>query len=177
MKVNATTAVAGSTITVTFTQPATLIIGFLLYAEYQRDLTIQGTFNLNNAVPAGFAKYLNASYVPCPAGSNPNGAITHSNNNCDYALMVYQYTSDINLPGLYYFRSIVTVDGNYIPDARADWFIITPILVNFTNPAGFTGFPVTATTTATHSAASILSSSQIASIILGVVLSVLCVFI
>jgi len=93
--------------------------------------------------------------------------------------MVYQYTSDINLPGLYYFRSIVTVDGNYLPDARADWFIITPILVNFTNPAGFTGFPVTAaatTATATHSAASILSGSQIASVILGVVLSVLCVF-
>jgi len=184
MKANTTTAVAGSTITITFTQPATLIIGFYVIAEYQRDLTIQGAFNLNNAIPAGYAMYLNASFNPCPAGSNPKGAITHSNVNCDYALMVFEYKSDINLPGNYIFRSMVVVDGNYVPDARMDWFVITPVAVTFTNPPGFTGFPTTAapptvaptvapTTAAVAAAATALTAQQIAGVIIGVVLGVL----
>jgi len=183
MTANATTAVAGSTITITYVQPALLIIGFHLIAEYQRDLTIQGSFNLNNSVPAGYAIYVNASFNPCPAGSNHKGAITHSNVLNDYGLMVYQYTSDINLPGVYVFRSIVSVDGNYLPDARSDWFIINPVVVTFTAAPGFTGFPSTATppttatpvTTAAANAAAPapLTASQIAGVVIGVALGVL----
>jgi len=186
MTANVTTAVAGSTIQIKYLQPATLIIGFLLTAEYQTDLTIQGSFDLTTANPLGFAIHINATLIPCPTGSNIQGAITQSTNNCDFALMTYNYKSDINRPGNYLFKSIVLVDGNYIPDARADWFVINPVAVTFTAAPGFTGFPtsVAAATTAavnpanptvaaTVAATTALNSEQLAGVIIGCALGVL----
>jgi len=139
---SATTAKAGHSVTLNFTNADALLLGFLIYAQHS-DGNRYGVFDLVNSQPPGYAIYVNATMVPggCPGGNGPT--ITQSNNNCDFANYLFIYKSDINHPGAITFNVFMMVDGNILPDARGNWFILNSQTVTFTAPAGTTGSATT----------------------------------
>jgi len=195
---SATTAIAGHSVNLNFTNTAGLLLGFLIYAQHS-DGNRYGVFDLTKSLPAGYARYVNATMVPggCPGGNGPT--ITQSNNNCDFTSYLFDYKSDPNHPGQITFNVFMMIDGNFVPDARGNWFILNPQTVTFTAPAGTTGSgttgyyfgPTTASVAASvpgvgssaaaqnanaaapATATTALSTTAVAGIIIGVIIGVL----